>query len=310
MHAYKQLTLAQLRSFIEAGRRGSLAAAARALQLTHPTIWKQVHALEEQLGTRLLEATRRGCRLTDDGQALFSLVSPMIEGVDSLERSFKRRRENAPVTLRFGTSPRTLTEELPPFFRWLADREPGLRLVVREIKDTDVHTMIDTREVDVGFVAPSEQGQPRSPGLVVQPVYAIELRVAMPEGHPLAAKRRLHMNDLRGHVWLNRPELFPYEPVRSRLRELIGPEDSGGWQYQLTTASVIRDYARRGFGIGLVGSVKGTPPPPGVIEVPVSHIFGEYTIHVAYRRGALETPSIELLLRRLRDFVEQGWRAA
>ena len=55
IRAYKDITLQQLRSFCETVRVGSLTAAADALGLARPTVWKQVHVLERQLGMLLLE---------------------------------------------------------------------------------------------------------------------------------------------------------------------------------------------------------------------------------------------------------------
>ena len=54
-HAYKEITLQQLRSFCETILRGSFTAAAAALDLAHPTVWKQVHGLEHRLGVKLVE---------------------------------------------------------------------------------------------------------------------------------------------------------------------------------------------------------------------------------------------------------------
>src|SRR5438445_84677 len=49
--SYKELTLQQLRSLCETADQGSFIGAARALGLSQPTVWKQVHALEVRLIT-------------------------------------------------------------------------------------------------------------------------------------------------------------------------------------------------------------------------------------------------------------------
>lgn len=81
--AYKEVTLRQFRSFCETARLGSLTAAARTLRLAHPTVWKQVHALEEHFGVRLVEPHVRGCRLTDEGRVLAELAGPLVNARDS-----------------------------------------------------------------------------------------------------------------------------------------------------------------------------------------------------------------------------------
>ncbi len=52
---YKEVTLQQLRSFLETARLGSLAAAAAALGLAQPTVSAQVHALEKHFDMPLIQ---------------------------------------------------------------------------------------------------------------------------------------------------------------------------------------------------------------------------------------------------------------
>ena len=82
--AYKDITLGQLRSFCETARRGSLTAAASALRLAHPTVWKQVHALEKAFGRPLIEPHARGCRLTEAGEVLLRLAAPNVFDLDGI----------------------------------------------------------------------------------------------------------------------------------------------------------------------------------------------------------------------------------
>jgi DNA-binding transcriptional LysR family regulator len=53
VHAYKDITFQQLRSFFGTVRLGSLTAAA-SLRLTHPTVWKQVRYVELGFGIGLI----------------------------------------------------------------------------------------------------------------------------------------------------------------------------------------------------------------------------------------------------------------
>jgi len=96
---YKELTLQQLRSFAETARLGSLAAAAKALRLTHPTIREQVLALEREFGLKLVTPHGRGCRLTAEGRLLAELVTPVTAAAASLKTRFDELRAQAKVRL-------------------------------------------------------------------------------------------------------------------------------------------------------------------------------------------------------------------
>src|SRR5437667_9746155 len=91
-HAYKEIQLRQLRGFCETARLGSLSAAAESLELTQPTVWEQVRALEREFATKLVEPHGRGCHLTEDGRILTQLIAPLVAGIDSLKRNFTQAR--------------------------------------------------------------------------------------------------------------------------------------------------------------------------------------------------------------------------
>src|SRR6516225_2945686 len=96
---YKQLELAQLRSFSLAALQGNFTAAARQLSLSVTTVWQQIRALERRLGTTLLQVHGRGLELTPEGRLLLRLIQPHVSGLDSLERLFQAQRQELPQHL-------------------------------------------------------------------------------------------------------------------------------------------------------------------------------------------------------------------
>ena len=114
IRAYKDITLQQLRSFCETVRVGSLTAAADALGLARPTVWKQVHALERQLGMLLLEPHAHGCRPTETGIALAKMASPMVTGIGSLKAALQATLTTIDSHVRLAATPRLFIDDLRP----------------------------------------------------------------------------------------------------------------------------------------------------------------------------------------------------
>jgi DNA-binding transcriptional LysR family regulator len=77
--------LLEFRSFSEVARAGSFSAAAAALGITSSAISKQVRALEERLGARLLNRTTRRVSLTDVGRAFQERVEAILHDVAEAE---------------------------------------------------------------------------------------------------------------------------------------------------------------------------------------------------------------------------------
>ena len=89
--AYKGDRLKPLRAFCQTARLGSISRAAEALFLSQPAVTLQLQALERDLGARLLERSGRRITLTREGQELYELARPLVEGLDGLDAAFRDR---------------------------------------------------------------------------------------------------------------------------------------------------------------------------------------------------------------------------
>lgn len=67
----------QLRFFLAVAKLGSLNAAARALQVSQPTVWRRIYDLEQALQTSLFDTNRSGYTVTPAGLKLIPLAEQM-----------------------------------------------------------------------------------------------------------------------------------------------------------------------------------------------------------------------------------------
>src|SRR5215470_14862278 len=104
---YKGNRAKQLRAFCYAVKFGTVARAAEALFLSSSSVSLQLSALEKELGAQLLERTRPRLALTREGQMLYDLARPLIEGMESLDQQFRSQRQGldaGEVTIAAGAS--------------------------------------------------------------------------------------------------------------------------------------------------------------------------------------------------------------
>lgn len=71
--------------FVLVARHGSLAAAARAIDLTPPAATKRLAALESRLGARLLNRTTRSLSLTSEGETYLRHATRILAEVEEME---------------------------------------------------------------------------------------------------------------------------------------------------------------------------------------------------------------------------------
>lgn len=91
---------APMRTFVRVVEAGSFTAVAAEQSTTQPTISRQVAALEEHLGARLLTRTTRALTLTDEGRAFYEHATRAIEAIGEAENAVGRRQSKPAGTLR------------------------------------------------------------------------------------------------------------------------------------------------------------------------------------------------------------------
>jgi DNA-binding transcriptional LysR family regulator len=89
-----------LRFFAAIAASPSLAAAARALDVSPPAVTQRLHALEAKLGVHLLDRRGRHLTLTDEGELLAERGSEIIESLSSLSDALTERRGEVTGSLR------------------------------------------------------------------------------------------------------------------------------------------------------------------------------------------------------------------
>lgn len=82
--------LAAMAAFVRAVETGSLSAAARSLPSSLTSVSRQISALEQHFGTRLLLRTTRQLALTDDGRILYERAKSILGEVKEIEAALAR----------------------------------------------------------------------------------------------------------------------------------------------------------------------------------------------------------------------------
>ena len=83
--------LAAMRTFVEIVDRGSLTAAAEALDRSQPSVVRTLAALEKHLGALLLRRTTRRMSLTPEGQDFLERCRRILADVEDAERAVVQR---------------------------------------------------------------------------------------------------------------------------------------------------------------------------------------------------------------------------
>ncbi len=137
--------LASLSVFVRVAETGSFSAVARERGVTQPAISRQIAALEEHLGARLVHRTTRNVGLTEDGRDFLGPAQVVLGSLEEAEAAVGSRHAGIGGSVRVSASVVFGRVIIAPRIHNLLHRHPGLLidLVVDDPSRDLVHDGID-----------------------------------------------------------------------------------------------------------------------------------------------------------------------
>ena len=276
---YKQNRLKQLRAFCHAARTGSVSAAADKIFLSQPTVSLQIQALEREFSTILFERRGPKIRLTPEGELLYQLAEPLVDGMDKLHETFALQCGRVDKgTLGIAAGESTLLYILPEPVRRFADQYPGIELKLHNVTGRDGLAMLRADQVDLAVGSMLEVPDDIS----YRPVVTYSPTLITPLDHPLADKRDISLEDIAPYGLI----LPPRHLSTWRMVDLVFRQhnlsyrvalEAGGWE-------VIKAYVERGLGVSIVTDVCLTGTER-LARIPLDHFFPKRSYGLVLRRG-------------------------
>lgn len=294
--AYKDLSLVQLRSFVEVCRLESYAAAARELHLTSPALWEQLRGLESYYDCSLLKRSGNRMLPTPEGRQLLEMAGPLLAGLESTRAVLRQRQGEQPQQIRFVSGLRMLLEEVSLGMAVFRREHPQICLSLSHPGGEDLDEDVERGRADLGLtIEPGPGSTSPSAGVVHEPAYEMDYLLVAPADHPLARKRTLRLHDLVEHpLILGRPEDY----ARRRVEEVLYREgllDQLRVAVETSTATLTFSSVRAGMGIGIsVGNPQGLLAR-GLHVRSLSRWFGTARFVFVWKRGALRSPFLTRL---------------
>lgn len=140
-----------LNTFLAVAENNGFSRAAEKTGFVQSSVSSQIRLLEEELGVRLFERLGRKIHLTAEGERLL----PYAKKIADLEREAKEALSNSDEpggTLRIGASETLCISYLPAVLKEYRERYPGVELILRLGKATELCSWAAENEIDIAFV--------------------------------------------------------------------------------------------------------------------------------------------------------------
>lgn len=186
------MEMQQLRYVVAVARTGNFSRAAEQCHVSQPSLSQQIQKLEDELGERLFDRMKREAKPTPHGEAFLRRAVRILEEVDAAKREATDAQNLLRGTLTIGVLPTIAPYLLPDTLAEFTEKFPGVEIVVQE--DTTARLLKLAHGYEIDFALASQPIQDER--LEVRELFAEELLLALPPGHPLTRKRSIQVSDL------------------------------------------------------------------------------------------------------------------
>ena len=190
------MNLNQLRYFIAVAESGSFTKAAMNHFISPTAITQQIHALEENIGTQLLDRNTRPVSLTPAGKVLLKEAREILTRMDVALLRTREASTGLEGELRLGYTKGYEHSDLPKYLRSFHQEYPNVLLSCYRCDTDMLASGLMKGDYDVIFTWDSTNLQ-QEDTLVLQVVEHVPLRVALYANHPLARRDTLTRKDLK-----------------------------------------------------------------------------------------------------------------
>ncbi|MDB6015658.1 MAG: putative Uncharacterized HTH-type transcriptional regulator YnfL [Pedosphaera sp.] len=192
------MELRHLRYFVAVAEELNFTRAAEKLRLAQPSLTRQIHNLEEELGVRLLDRTKNQVSLTEEGTSFLvnarRLVALSVESVTAVQR-FSRGETGQ---LNLGYLFKFNFELLPTTLTTFYNKCPEIAVNLFDMSPSEQLRALDAKKIDLAFVGlrpPESNGNLAA--LSWECVARHDVVVVLPAFHPLAKKSKIYLSDLK-----------------------------------------------------------------------------------------------------------------
>lgn len=298
-----RLELRHLRYFLALAEELNFGRAAERLGIAQPGLSQQMRALEEIVGTPLLDRSRRAVRLTLAGELLAREARETLAKAEDALTAARRAGQGEVGRLAVGyVGSAAYTGLLTSILGAFREACPEVELAITEMTMQQQLEAMAADRLDIGFIRPPVS---LPMGVTSFPVLHEPVALALPASHRLAAGEAVPLEAMAGETFIT-PH---HAPGVSFHRHTVLACQAAGFHPKLGPQGrdfmTIASMAAVGLGVALVPRSVSCIQLPGVAYRPLARMTVTAELAVAHRRSEASAAA-RRFIRHARGFRLRG----
>lgn len=284
-------SIQKYQAFVKTVDCGGITLAAQAMGVSQSGVSRMIADLEREWGVKLLVRGRSGVRLTDAGREIYPLASRICADHSDIQAKVDALRGRRTGAIRIAAFSSVATYWIPRAVAMLSETSPEMEYEVLEGDYNEISEWILSGRADCGFLR-----APVAPGLASEVLARDRLVAVLPEGSPLARRKKVPLKELA-----KGPFLMLERNGQSDVREVFAEHGlKPAVKYTTWDDYSIMSMAESGLGVSILPALIMERSPFRVavreLDVPAYR-----DICFAYRPGMEENTAV----KRFRECLEK-----
>lgn len=241
--------VAQLKSF---------AKAARALNVTQPTLSTAIAQLEDELGVRVLERTTRSVRITESGALLMPAVLDVLDARDALLARARALVTPERLLLRIGVSPLVDMRRINAMIEPVLFGNPRIEVVFRQMNLLELYDALEQDKLDF-IIGPQDPTTAPHRDWGLAPLYREPLCYIERQGAAQNDGGAITLAEMVGETLVMAPDVCGLSRTTRALfsGEGLTPREYAG---QAMSYGILQEWAELGIGAAILPVSKISAP--------------------------------------------------
>jgi DNA-binding transcriptional LysR family regulator len=274
------MELRHLHYFIAVAEELHFSRAAKRLCISQPPLSQQIRDLEDELGVKLFERTKRHVQLTEAGKVFLEGSYLVLAQLEQAIEVTQRIGRGEVGRLAIGFVDSATYTLLPDILRVFREQFPAVELRLHELTTQEQIHALHQNQIDVGVV----RSAIIEPGLSTECVLQESLVLALPQTHPLSAQVKVSVSTLADESFI----LFPAKLGPVFYEQIIQICQQAGFRPKVAQEAVqmqtIIGLVAAGLGIAFVPASLQNFHRSGVIYRPLQEQTSQTGLYLAWRQ--------------------------
>lgn len=292
MERTHRIDLKLLRYFLAVAEELHFGRAAARLNMSQPPLSIHIKDLEQQLGTLLFVRHSRSVALTHAGRILMEESRRLLSSAHQALARVEQIGRGDAGRVELGVIGTAMWGKMRPVMRRFLKEHPNVEVLFRENMPAMQMAMLERRELDAGIW---RMATAPSPGFTSLRLHESSFLVAVPEEHPLAARKAIPLAALRNEYFVTMPSIHTDWTFLQRVCQSAG--FSPMIIREVMEPQTVLAMVSMGIGITLIADSYAQMMWPGVVFRPLEERIPA-DLYIVYDQQQA-TPALEKLVATL-----------